>query len=391
MNPKWLVLICILAATPFVFGNDGSDAESFEHTTYYCYGDSPTLSFPYAGNGITVTWSAIDSNGEKVICFPETGPETAIQLSGLDYVRVTQTVTDGTDTDTKTIILIGLHAFVGDTVNDSYTVTFYDGNSIISSSKVDRTTVVEYGHYHVDVPTPAQKKDFAFSGWYADSDFETLFDPTEPIKGDTGVHAKWISSSSTLITVNSHIVSFEVVNGLTYTIDSVGRSSVTFTVGVADGFDIDPSVIRVTSDSGRIRSVDDDTYILDSIGSDVTVFIGAENYFTITYNLSHASITFENGPVLPAATFPGELKYTVSADFGWSMFGVTVTMGGEDITSQCVKDGVIDIEKVTGDVVITANADFPLLYVILLAIIIVVCVIYAYIRLKRSESRDGSE
>ncbi len=36
---------------------------------------------------------------------------------------------------------------------------------------------------------------------------------------------------------------------------------------------------------------------------------------------------------------------------------VTVTMGGEDITSSCYANGVVTIDKVTGDVVITASSD----------------------------------
>lgn len=47
---------------------------------------------------------------------------------------------------------------------------------------------------------------------------------------------------------------------------------------------------------------------------------------------------------------------TITADDGYSLSSVTVTMGGIDITSSVVNEGVVNISSVTGDIVITATA-----------------------------------
>ena len=48
---------------------------------------------------------------------------------------------------------------------------------------------------------------------------------------------------------------------------------------------------------------------------------------------------------------------TISADDGYEISSITITMGGTDITSSVVSDGDISIAEVTGDIVITAVAE----------------------------------
>lgn len=48
---------------------------------------------------------------------------------------------------------------------------------------------------------------------------------------------------------------------------------------------------------------------------------------------------------------------TISANSGYTLSSVTVTMGGADITSSCYSEGTINISTVTGNIVITANAN----------------------------------
>lgn len=71
-------------------------------------------------------------------------------------------------------------------------------------------------------------------------------------------------------------------------------------------------------------------------------------YYTIEKTLSNASIS--NG----AATVQAGTAYsaTLTADEGYTLDEVTVTMGGQAVT---VTDGVIDITSVTGNIVITAT------------------------------------
>lgn len=50
----------------------------------------------------------------------------------------------------------------------------------------------------------------------------------------------------------------------------------------------------------------------------------------------------------------GSYVANITADNGYELSTVTITMGGVDITNTCYADGVINIASVTGDVVITA-------------------------------------
>ena len=87
-------------------------------------------------------------------------------------------------------------------------------------------------------------------------------------------------------------------------------------------------------------------------GTDRTISYGAKVYRTITNTLTH--VTNSNA----ATSIENETAYsaTLSADTGYTLDTVTVTMGGTDITSTAYSDGGISIASVTGDIVITAVA-----------------------------------
>ena len=87
-------------------------------------------------------------------------------------------------------------------------------------------------------------------------------------------------------------------------------------------------------------------------GTDRTISYGAKVYRTITNTLTH--VTNSNA----ATSIENETAYsaTLSADTGYTLDTVTVTMGGTDITSTAYSNGSINIVSVTGDIVITAVA-----------------------------------
>ena len=77
--------------------------------------------------------------------------------------------------------------------------------------------------------------------------------------------------------------------------------------------------------------------------------------YTVESNLTN--VTSDNTKVLIDAN--ASYIATLSADEGFVLDVVTVTMGGEDVTAAVYADGVITIPAVTGDVVITATAIDP--------------------------------
>lgn len=123
----------------------------------------------------------------------------------------------------------------------------------------------------------------------------------------------------------------------------------------------DDTTYEKTINSGKdtafvVNVVDLDNKVIYSYcygaGTDRTISYGAKVYRTITNTLTH--VTNSNA----ATSIENETAYsaTLSADTGYTLDTVTITMGGTDITSTAYSDGNISIASVTGDIVITAVA-----------------------------------
>lgn len=74
--------------------------------------------------------------------------------------------------------------------------------------------------------------------------------------------------------------------------------------------------------------------------------------YTVTNNLTHVTNSYNSA----TATENQAYNATLTADSGYTIDSVTVTMGGTDITSTAYSNGTISIASVTGNIVITAVA-----------------------------------
>ena len=74
--------------------------------------------------------------------------------------------------------------------------------------------------------------------------------------------------------------------------------------------------------------------------------------YTITNNLTDCT----NSNTITTIEENGSYSATITANEGYTLDSISVTMGGVDISSTSVSNGVITINSVTGDIVITANA-----------------------------------
>lgn len=79
---------------------------------------------------------------------------------------------------------------------------------------------------------------------------------------------------------------------------------------------------------------------------------GDTESYNVTQNLIHVTSDFAGNAVV--ANQPLEVELT--AESGYSLGTIVVLMGGEDVTELVYDNGVIDIDAVTGDVIITAVA-----------------------------------
>lgn len=74
--------------------------------------------------------------------------------------------------------------------------------------------------------------------------------------------------------------------------------------------------------------------------------------FSVTNNLTNVTNSNNSTTASESTTYSASL----TADTGYTISNVTVTMGGTDITSSAYSNGVINIGNVTGNIVITASA-----------------------------------
>ena len=72
----------------------------------------------------------------------------------------------------------------------SYTVTFKDGETTLSTATVEKGQTVTK-------PTDPTKEDYDFVDWYSDSELTNLFDFTNTITGNITIYAKWEETAST--------------------------------------------------------------------------------------------------------------------------------------------------------------------------------------------------
>jgi formylmethanofuran dehydrogenase subunit D len=80
--------------------------------------------------------------------------------------------------------------------------------------------------------------------------------------------------------------------------------------------------------------------------------------YSVTSNLTNCGISNATSSVVEGASYSA----TVTANSGYALDSVTVTMGGVDITSTVYSGGKITIASVTGDIVITAKATEEIAY-----------------------------
>ena len=83
-------------------------------------------------------------------------------------------------------------------------------------------------------------------------------------------------------------------------------------------------------------------------------------YYSITNNLTNCT----NGTSVTSVVKGSSYSATISANSGYELSFVRVTMGGTDITSSAVIGGTINIANVTGNLVITAEAEEKVIEVI---------------------------
>lgn len=90
---------------------------------------------------------------------------------------------------------------------------------------------------------------------------------------------------------------------------------------------------------------------------DRTIIYKDANVYNVSYALTLCTVSNSAAVAVEGSSYTTTISTT---DADGVIKSVKVTMGGADITSSCYSNGIISIAKVTGDIVITAVAEVPL-------------------------------
>ena len=121
----------------------------------------------------------------------------------------------------------------------------------------------------------------------------------------------------------------------------------TVTVTIAQDSDTSSDDCQITMASAGVTSQSFNIQI-----NDIDISEPEVTSYTITKNLTNATLSNSATSVNENSSYSA----TLTANSGYELSTVTITMGGADITSSSYSDGTITISNVTGNIVITANA-----------------------------------
>lgn len=129
------------------------------------------------------------------------------------------------------------------------------------------------------------------------------------------------------------------------------NESYTSTVTLEDTYEIKSLTITMGGIDITDTAWSNNTITIEKVTGNIYINGLVTNGYTITQNLPNASST--NTPV---TVQEGEsFTTTITPNEGYNLTGVTVTMGGSDVTETTYSNGVVTINSVTAEVVITAT------------------------------------
>lgn len=163
-----------------------------------------------------------------------------------------------------------------------------------------------------------------------------------------------------VITANASIIVHNIAKNLSHislsnaatTINDGDSYSATF--AIEEGYVLRTSTITMGGVDITSQSISNNTITIPNVSGDIVITLSASvNEITITNNLTHVV----NGNTSTKVNYGSSYAATLSAEEYYRISGVTITMGGVDITGDVYSNGLINIPSVNGDIVITASAE----------------------------------
>ena len=154
-------------------------------------------------------------------------------------------------------------------------------------------------------------------------------------------------SSDQTITINSDNANVTISpSSLTFTSENYSTNQ-TITVSVSNSVNIGKTKIILSNPDVTSKEL-----IINILGAGSTPVPPVSNQYTITNNLTNCI----NSNSATSVDENGSYTATITANSGYSLGAISVTMGGVDITNTVVNNSQINITNVTGNIVISCNS-----------------------------------
>lgn len=264
-----LCAVMMAVCSPLAFDSQDADADDQGMEIWYCYSHNVQLTYAYDPTGLSIEWTIRDADGD--VLEQTTGGTMVFDAGELDRIIVTQEVSnEAGDTDVKEIVV-----FVIPRNDDPIYISFMDGDALYHTYSIPSSRAVMVGNPFIVTPQDPYREGYVFTGWYLDEGCTRPLDVYAPVTDDMVVYAGWRSvggGSSTVIINNIYTVTFDVDPGLVCQPDVPSGTSLTFSVGVREGFEVSGD-IQVSSTAGTLTYSGSGEYVLSGIDRSIVVTV----------------------------------------------------------------------------------------------------------------------
>ena len=249
-----------------------------------------------------------------------------------------------------------LKGFYEETVTPSYSITnnlthcatSNTAKTINANSKYSTTINPEAGFTLNSITVTMGGKDITSS--VVNNNVITI----NSVTGDVVITAKAIEIvAPTVYSITNNLTNCNTSNSTTSVTKGGSFSTI---ITARDGYNI--STITVTMGGTNITStaLNGNSINISNVTGNIVITASAIQITPSTYTITNNLTNCNNSNSAEIINAKKSYSATITADEGYTMNTIAVTMGGEDVTSTVVNNNTITIASVTGNIVITAKA-----------------------------------
>lgn len=155
---------------------------------------------------------------------------------------------------------------------------------------------------------------------------------------------------------------YSITNNLTNCNTSNSTTSVTkggsfsTIITARDGYKINSVTVTMGGTDITSTAVNKNSISISNVTGNIVITAKAIQITPSTYTITNNLTNCNNSNSAEIVSANSKYFATITADTGYVLNTITVTMGGKDITSTVLNDNAITINSVTGNIVITAKA-----------------------------------